>query len=295
MSTRRVYHMAYAGPLDEVKPHGVRTGLHRLRDGHPAIELLSLLLSEPHRYQYGATLLNFPPGAFRSEPADRGSWPSGLAEHDLVLLTTRPPLDDDRGQLRIVDRSESPLEDSVLTALQGFFQRCARDTVVLDRAVVKRLPDDEARNRAAISFRVQDRTPGGSGCVYRRGQNVSAMAPLTDDTAAGYLAYVPHIQRPDGAPGPGLLLAFSLSGTMNLLWSNLVRACLGWWVTDAIREDRRRLLVGEFTPDFGVGRRPTALCFLEPKVDVVVDVWLDFAASPARGSGGTAPGCPSSD
>ncbi len=215
---KRLLRFAYCAEEGVAKrPEGVwRLLPHQLRDGDAFIELSPVLYSSG--YSYGGLLLNFPSrmpgGAIEFDL-------TSLKSSDLLLLTTRPPIDDDPEEdQRFIDRGSTPLEQEILRHLRhGCFKQCSREVLALQPHLARQLPREYA-NRARIEFSKNVR-PSYPGATYKRlsrrhgSQRPSDMQQRT----AVYLLSTQQVWR----GGPGLLTAFGMSGIETLAWAYLLR------------------------------------------------------------------------
>jgi hypothetical protein len=188
----------------------------QLRDGHGALFLSSVLAERG--YDVGSTLIFNPPGDPPLEnplyriPVDR----SFLRPQDLIVMPTRPPLDDlVDGAKKYIARSFTDLEELVFTALRTIFAHCSRSQVTLTDAVVHNWP--EVRERQNILFR---QNGGAQYDSYRAlGTTTPWKRPAKGKyVTAAYLAYIEHAWE----DGPGLLAAFGIGGTETLGWCSLL-------------------------------------------------------------------------
>jgi hypothetical protein len=108
-----------------------------------------------HGYTHAGPIINYPSPGPDLIPIDV----SRLPRTDLILLTTRPPMDDrDIGDKKLIRRSFSTLEEALFNpVLRRYFARCARSEVLLT--------DEAARTSPAIAERqkVEFRQNGGVG------------------------------------------------------------------------------------------------------------------------------------
>lgn len=179
--------------------------LHQLRDGDAALELSDVLFSEG--YRYGGLILNYPTEGKLDRRALDDTF---LKPRDLVLLTTRPPLDDTVDQPRKrLDRSYTTLEEKIFAALRQYFQHCSRSQVIISEGVARQLPG--TFNKRNIQFK-QNLSPVYDACD---GRKYSGRPPLT----AVYLVSIPEAWT----GGPGLLCVFGMGGKETLGWTHLLR------------------------------------------------------------------------
>jgi len=201
MSQRRFFHFAYLTPGRDDRPRYP----FQLRDG-PAALFLFEALSE-RGYRYAGPIVNRPPGP-DMPPFDD----SVLRETDLVLLTTRPPMDDlEVGDKKSIPRSHTKLEEKLFEgSLRERFKRCARSEIVLTEETAA--ISEEIAKRQSMIFR---QNLGASYHAY--GSPVSGEwrrfkkpEPLT----AAFLLYAEHAWP----QGPALLAAFGMGGNETLVW-----------------------------------------------------------------------------
>lgn len=181
------------------------------RDKHAQLNLFGALAQRGRRL--GESILNYPPpGGWR--PGDRLYETSlELGPRHEVLVTTRPPLDDElHGEPKQVLRGYTELEWRVLQAVRPYFEHLSRSQVRLSKKVVEKLPHGyEPYANAVVYQRV---------CAWYqefpfapRGQKT----PKRKSTPV-FLLRKPRFTR-DGAT---LVLAFGMDGTMGLIWSYLL-------------------------------------------------------------------------
>ena len=90
---------------------------HRVRDGVMVLSLAPVL--HDAGYRFGGEILNFP-SRLSPEAAHRQSVPK-LGPSDLLVLPTRPPLDDDPDDRRSMKPSNTELESGVFRAMRTVF------------------------------------------------------------------------------------------------------------------------------------------------------------------------------
>ena len=210
MSPKRIFRLAY--------PTQQSIRIHQLRDADAFVELSQVLYASG--YEFGGLLLNRPAGgSTKAHPVDV----SALTSSDLLVLNTRPPLDDkEEEDKKFVQSSDSSLEEIVFGALRHYFDKCARSRVRLSQPVARQLPD-LYKQRADITFREYT---DGSYLKYRGHSNRYWQKPNLPNLSAFYLVQTPAIWQ----GGPGLLAAFAMSGTETLIWNYLLRTRFPEWV-----------------------------------------------------------------
>jgi len=189
MSKHRCYRFAY--PLPGHKDRELLP--FQLRDGEGGLFMREAVAA--HGYTYAGPIINYPSSGPDLIPFDDGR----LRETDVILLTTRPPMD---------DRNEKLLEG----ALRRYFARCARSEVLLTDEIARISP--EIARRQSCMFR-----QNGGAMYYSYGSPTTGEwrhfkkdpQPLT----AAFLVYEEHAWP----GGPALLAAFVMGGTETLVWS----------------------------------------------------------------------------
>ena len=154
-----------------------------------------------------------------------------LGSDTLIVLATRPPLDDPQNKNEVkssdagegkkpIPRTGWAIEEAIFDFMRDrFFDYCSRARLDLKPEWARRLPDD-LRNRGSIRFYAHghaDITKFGGRCEGK------ARAKKENGTA-GFLAYAPHITPWLGCnrAGPGLLAVFGMGGVETLVWSSLL-------------------------------------------------------------------------
>jgi len=197
--------------------------LHHLRDGDASMELSEVLRDKG--YRYGGLVLNY--------PVDDRKYPPGysiprrcvddafLKPSDLLLLTTRPALDDRVDPARsYINRSYTTLEDKVFKALRQYFQHCSRTHVLLSEYVMHKYA--QVGERFNIQFRqnqTQNQTQNPKqnlGSVY---DSINRHKPPSSNLTAMYMVFIERAWE----NGPKLLCAFGMGGPETLIWAYLLR------------------------------------------------------------------------
>jgi hypothetical protein len=147
-----------------------------------------------------------------------------LQGDDLVLLPTRPPLDDrvpfeqernrsDEGTTtrRWIARSNHPNETEILRVLRSFFRTCNRSIVELSQRVA--LPPEVERYRYLQFHQFH-------GGAIKSTKIASQRGPDANDPGltVGYLVSMPHV----GAAGYRVLAAWGAGGTETLALTGLL-------------------------------------------------------------------------
>src|SRR5262245_1632405 len=194
----RLFRMAYTqrGRKDrELFPY-------QLRDGEAGLRLVSTL--EKKGFTYVRPLINYPSKGPELKPYDLGIFRSD----DLILLCTRPPMDDHRWPSRyMIPRSFTVLEETLFEGpLRRWLHQCSRTVVQLS---------DEA---ASISSEIdackslEFHQHGGaaiSGC------NGVRVKPGPTQRSAVFLIYT----EAAWPGGPAFLASFGMGGVDTLVWA----------------------------------------------------------------------------
>ena len=240
----RYFWFSYQAPARTLRR---QQDIHLIRDGAAFPELAAVLASIG--YSYGGLLLNFPSRkSLGTRPVDIPT----LTPADLLVLTTKPPISDEKEEdRRKVARSHTSLEERVLAALDPFFEICSRAHVKLSRTLSARLPRRLA-NRANILFA----TYSNACCkVYQSYAGAQWDAPDNPNITITYLAYTPRVW-PDG---PALLLSFGMGGIETLMWNLLLRTQHSSLLEEIVACGQRRFLMGEMTMPTGTSQPPVLL------------------------------------
>jgi len=218
--------------------------LHRSRDGGPA-ELIACVLGSLG-YFPGPIIFNYPGHDFKD------SDPKWLDSRQILLVTTRPPLDP--SGRKPIDCSGSPLERKVFESFGTFLACCSRSTIELTNRVEQALGKDKKYlSRADFS-------------VYLEGSSVEVTSEAQQPRrSVGYM-----ISAAAAWPeGPRLLGVFSAAGTDTLSWGYIMATKHRELIKRAVDSDRDTVAIGEFTlPDHNLDRRGS-LRFLDEVQSVV--------------------------
>jgi len=202
---------------------------HQLRDGDAALFLAPVL--EAQGYSYGGPIFNYPhpqQPPTTLVPVDESAL--GLRSDDLLLLTTRPPLDDvDDGLKARVLRSYTTLEDKIFKyALRPHLSHCSRSQVIVAEEHARTW--SAVANRRNLVFRLYrrgrkqaDPTKSDLGaCIEKylpHGSTAWKKPERGSSVSAAFMVYEPHAWE----GGPGLLAAFGMGGTETLVWAYFLR------------------------------------------------------------------------
>jgi len=200
---KRFFHFSYPEPQKQEKLR-----LHALRDGDAFAELAAALYEQDDKY--GELILNFPLSH------DNLAHPT-LGPSDLLVLTTRPPLNDDAFDRRYIKRSGSELEKSILRAVGLYFSVCRRSYLKLSEDMAAEL---KYPNRGEIQFTMY------AGAYYKRYRTPYTRSreqhrwerPPKSSMTAAFVLLTRLWDR-----GPNFLNAFGMDGASTLIWCYLLR------------------------------------------------------------------------
>lgn len=205
---------------------------HQLRDGDAALELFETL--NRLKFNYGGVFINwpFPKGVLDTSMADLESL--GMNESDILLLTTRPPINDD-GK-KTLRGSSTGLERKIFGVLvEKCFKECSRTTIAVHPHIGNCFLEGY-ENRSDVEYfaiRLKDPEHGQSKVEGKKLEQLIGDASYKElgglggqllskkemmRKSAGYIVHLPL-----GPDMPRLLAVFGLSGTMTLLFAY----CLG--------------------------------------------------------------------
>lgn len=249
--------------------------VHMQRDGASALCIMSLLKD---KYVLADVLLNLEPEVYGYAEAVCMPFDE-FQPNDLILMTTRPPLNDERefGR-RAIHRTDSALEKVILKDLRRIFRHCDRQCVILEKEVIASVKKrDRGRSYRAVMFHVNRDAFVHSAAdvdnptdLEMRGQAFKKAATVA------YLAYLPHIED-GGREGPGLLAVFGMNGTATLLAAHLLRSEFNGTVQKITSQNSSRLIAIKFEPELDNSGLPTTIGRIRvPKPEVVLDITGGF-------------------
>lgn len=233
----RVFHFCYqTRPQHPRFVNGVLNWtrhLHRVRDGQSMLELFDPLAAAG--YSFGDTILNlgWEPGDGDAPPWDSDTDPTRQAD-DLIVMTTRCPLDDKREGRKRVPRSATPLEQCIFrTVGRCFLRHCSRIRVEVNDPLAEFLAS-QGHHRATFSF------------IERQG--------ITENNgrdAWGFLMYAPSLWIPQSAGPVGtsrLLISFGMAGVENWIWARMLRRRFHQFVRDVSCSQDYWFVAARWTP-----------------------------------------------
>jgi hypothetical protein len=270
----RVFQFAYL-----VTPHNLRRAkavilwnreLHYIRDASAFVELYETIIGAG--WTMGETILNLPKDIprFAREVVQTARVEAAavddtsvvtedleLSESDLIVVTTRVPLDDEEeAGYKIIPRSYTPRESIVFsTVRQCFLKRCSRKRISLAKPLRDfRIGLKLDKGIFHFSYR--------SAATFRGKKNMA------------FLLYAPHLLDPDKKkpPGPKLLVSFSPAGVENWLWARALRRLHPDLLSQIITSDKYWCVIGTWDPKAApIPPRPRTLTFadrVQPDLEV---------------------------
>jgi hypothetical protein len=231
--------------------------IHKTRDGLALAELGPLLYRGG--YTYGGTILNVPEKV-QQQLATEGRLYANkvqIGSADLVLLATRPALDDEDDDERPLLRSNCTVEMAVFAALRRFFATCDRAEVILSAEIVLEKRNEHLR---AIHFRQNQ-----GGRIRFFDTPTGELEPTDPQLTVGYLVGVPNVME----VGARLVAIFGMGGTETLWLCHLLRTRLSDEFQQATTARDARIRLFTFSvPDYSPF--PLLQCDPNLKAEVVV-------------------------
>ena len=193
-----------------IRTRSTRLKVSQARDPGP-IAVLSSYVAEKG-YKHGGMIFN--PPAKSQHLVDQKKDYEFLQPDDLVILTTRPPMDDDKQGLKVhINRSMTWLEERIFESMRGYFSTCSRNQISLSEEAAQWLKSDY-QDRANTEFRTTNRPFYQT--IWPNGGEETKEFPAK--CTAAYFIYLKALW--DG--GPGLLASFGLSGPETYAWNALL-------------------------------------------------------------------------
>ncbi|MCI0535223.1 MAG: hypothetical protein L0Z50_08345 [Verrucomicrobiales bacterium] len=208
-----LYHrFAYSMPLRR----GEDPSLSKIRDGAAFSELTAPLAKLG--YEYGHIIYNPPFNPKKGVELGKEHF-TFIKPEDLVILTTRPPLDDPKhGDKKLVLQSRTHLEKQVFAECRKYLGVCARSHVELTQAVGANFEKAELVFHQHKSARLK---------YYKRLDEFKPVfASKKSDIAIGFFFRTKSIAE----YGCGLLASFGMGGRETLIWNRIVRTRFPEWV-----------------------------------------------------------------
>ncbi|MFN0017926.1 MAG: hypothetical protein ACKVP0_06675 [Pirellulaceae bacterium] len=226
---------------------------HQVRDGLAFAELISTIVHLGFRY--AGPLLNLPSEQFKNEAPSNTL--QNMGSQDLVVMVTRPPLNDIDDRRKQIQRSGTDIEEAVLGCLSThFLGHCDRKEVQLNREIVDFLTRVQPVAASYASLCYTERAPVA--------KNSSGLGPTGEGKTCGYLLYVPQIFP----SGPALLCVFGMAAIETLAWAQHIGAHRQDLLRLLFQSDELHVLMSEWLlPKLPL--RPVTLPLLESRITVV--------------------------
>jgi hypothetical protein len=213
MTFHRFAYMTEPAREDDLRPH-------ELRDGDAYCSLLPAFIRLGH--ESGTPLINHPLSG--RAPDTSLADMAFLTEDDLLVITSRPPIDDKRstGGAKVSNPSNTVFEQEVLfPVLTGYLKYCSRKQVTLNTRCATPL-EDPYQNRKDLNYFIKpDQKKGRYEASYQMGAGGGQYEPFkADRTTAAYLIHTPPLEMPGGRKGPRVLVSFGLSGTVGYIFAH---------------------------------------------------------------------------
>jgi len=257
MGTGRVIRFCFQ--VNEKEPRS----LHQLRDGNAFGEFYPVLNNAG--FTYGGIIVNQSSSDQPARQSQRGM----PGTDDLVVMCTRPPLDDkwQDGRPKMC-LSGSLLEEKVLAGLRCCFEVCSRSHVVLSENLAAMLREGY-ENRADIQFYCNKYATYLRCSRYHHSRKDRFKTPRT----ACYLMILPPHDKEHGC-----VSMFSISGNYTLCFAYLLRTKL--WRQLACDLSKPRFVMVELQP-IPQPSNPLTLNFVDEwEYDVVLDTNDDPSYQP---------------
>jgi len=236
---KRLIWFALRVPRGELRPKSF--SLHKTRDG-TAFGFVAAALGQLG-YTLGPAIFNFP-----ESPIALPGW---LCRGDLILMTTRPPLDRDKHK-KLIETSGSTLEHAIFVRLHECFTHCSRSRVTVSDRAASILRKQKKEEWASARFEVN----AGASLVQNN------RAPNSAPSQLGYLVYVPALWK----GGPRFLAIFGIGGTETLLWSYLLSTKYRKVLSAALAKRETSLVIGRFQTVLSPYTTPADLAFADKYV-----------------------------
>jgi len=254
----KFYPMVYYIKERDLAKRWFETQIHKTRDGLALVELGPLIYGAG--YTYGGTILNVPE-KFQQELVAEGRLRENrhqIQSADMVLLATRPALDDDEADERPLLRSNYAVERAAFAALRRFFATCDRAEVILSKEVILEGRHEHLR---AVHFRQNQ-----GGRIRFFDTPTGEIEPADPQLTVGYLVGVPNVTP----TGVRLAAVFGMGGTETLWLCHLLRTRLADEFHQTLTTpDPRIRLIAFSVPDYA----PFPLLECDPedlKAEVIV-------------------------
>lgn len=223
----------------------------KIRDGAAFSEVTAPLGKQG--WEYGHILFNSPFDHKKDKKLAHDHF-NFIKPEDLVVLTTRPPLDDRRhGDKKHMDESYTHLEQQIFAEFRKYLAICARSHVQLTPAVGANFDKADLVFYQHKSARLKS---------YKRLDEFrNKKTPEDSEIAIGFFLRTPSIP----SYGCGLLACFGMGGWETLIWNRIVRMRYPEWVNTP------SFVVSQFDMK-GLPARPHTLDFVDKiKVEILLE------------------------
>jgi hypothetical protein len=262
----RIYHFTYAVP-----PHNKKTeadgatlrwarDLHLIRDASAFVELAKTIFDAG--YSWGETVLNL---YFEEQgKTPQPSHAPDLCDDDLIVMTTRCPLDDDEDEdaKKRIRRSYTPLETAVFHTARCFLKRSKREKIILAKPL-QDFRKDVGLPRGSFRF---PKTSAEEKPTSRREKEAEQTREMRKQIL-GFLVFAPRLikaeptkrgetKRQEEPTCKGkFLLSFGMAGVENLLWARTLRRKHSDLLSKIVTSDQYWCVVGRWDPKQSVAPR----------------------------------------
>jgi len=171
-------------------------------------------------YEFGTTIYLYP-----NDERPLSAFPP-LQPTDLLILPTRPPLDDSGGTMRrrrkIIRAAKTELEAALFKALGRYFKYCTRKRIILS-------PYGASRLRVKDPEFWEDIEVYEYCCAEIQIHHVGVEAVKADPKRKSTIAFFLRVNRVPGL-GCDFLACFGMDGYGTLIWNRFVRCAHPEWL-----------------------------------------------------------------
>jgi hypothetical protein len=234
--------------------------LHQQRDSVILLELLPFL--EQCGYAYYDSIFNYPGNSYEDKV-----FSYEFKDDDLILVTTRPPLHDDK-QLngsRKIYKTNHPIERHALNFIDQYcFDACSRNSTKLTEKLANQLVG-EMQYRAHIDYRVHK-------CAdYKVVTKYEPFAPSKKPKEKKSSAFIIFIEALGGFPK--MLFVFGVGGAEGLIFSRILNKRL-WPIINLDLNGPSRFLMYEIGTNYSAKDYSSISAVEGVKCDLVLDALL---------------------
>jgi hypothetical protein len=174
-------------------------------------------------YEFGTTIYLYP-----NDERPLSAFPR-FQPTDLLVLPTRPPLDDAGGTLRrrrkIIRAARTELEAAIFKVVSRYFKYCSRKRVILSAYGASRLRVKDPQMWEDIE--VYEYWNGAE--IQRHWVGVESIK--ADSRRRSTIAFFLRVNRVPGL-GCGLVVSFGMNGNGTLIWNRHVRRAHPEWLSE---------------------------------------------------------------